>query len=366
MYFGTFPLRKWQRPFPVSALAIALTIPFSAPGAMGSELAETQVLQRIAFGSCAHQQKPQPIWNAIRASKPDVFLFLGDNIYGDTEDMAVLRAKYQKLDAIPEFAALRSSCPVLGIWDDHDYGVNDGGAEYPMRAEAQEAFADFFRLPADSPVRSRPGIYDSRVIGPEGRRVQIIQLDCRYFRSPLVKLSQRGAHGPYAPNRDPAATVLGEAQWKWLEEQWKVPADLRVVMSSTQVLVQDHAWECWENFPLERARLLGQLKESGAGRVIFLSGDRHLAEIMCLSNEDPLSPGFPVWEVTSSSLTNPGGGRDNEPNRHRISEGNFRDVNFGILEIDWKSGQVVASIRNLEGKPVFSHRIPLGSLDPPN
>ena len=66
-----------------------------------AELAADQVIQRIAFGSCAHQDKPQPIWKSIAAAKPDVFLFLGDNIYGDSEDIAVIRRKYDQLNAIP-------------------------------------------------------------------------------------------------------------------------------------------------------------------------------------------------------------------------------------------------------------------------
>lgn len=331
-------------------------------GAAARALESGDTLTRLAFGSCCHQDKPAPIWRAIQESQPQLFLFLGDNIYGDSEDMAVLKAKYDKLDANPDFRAFRETCPVQGIWDDHDFGVNDGGADYPMREASQRLFADFFRLPKDSPVRHRPGIYDARVVGPAGRRVQLILLDTRYFRSPLKKLPQRGAHGPYAPNLDPGATVLGEVQWQWLEKTLRQPADLRIVASSTQVLPQDHAWECWENFPAERARLLKLLRDSRTGGAIFLSGDRHLAEIMRLSIGDPLSPGHPVWEVTSSSLTNPGGGTDAEPNRHRVSPGNFRDLNFGLLDIDWDRGEVKAGIRNVIGKPVFEQVIAISDL----
>ena len=45
-------------------------------------------LSRISFGSCAKQDKPQPIWDAVVAGKPELFIFLGDNIYGDSADMA--------------------------------------------------------------------------------------------------------------------------------------------------------------------------------------------------------------------------------------------------------------------------------------
>src|SRR5262249_9540800 len=108
-------------------------------------------LSRIVFGSCAHQDKPQPIWKPILEARPELFLFLGDNIYADTEDMEVMRKKYDKLANLPGFKKLRETCPVLATWDDHDFGVNDGGADYARRRESQQLFLDFFNVPRESP-----------------------------------------------------------------------------------------------------------------------------------------------------------------------------------------------------------------------
>ena len=146
--------------------------------------AET-TLSRIAFGSCARQDQPQPIWDAVVAARPQLFILLGDNIYADTDDMNVLRAKYQILANQPGFKQLKQTCPLLATWDDHDYGANDSGAEYPKKAESQQVFLDFFGAPANDPRRTRPGVYSAQTFGPPGRRVQIILLDLRYFRSPL-------------------------------------------------------------------------------------------------------------------------------------------------------------------------------------
>src|SRR5947207_14364078 len=115
------------------------------------------VLNRIAFGSCARQDKPQPIWDAVVATKPDIFLSLGDNIYGDTQDMAVMKKKYDQLAAIPGWQKLKKTCPILAAWDDHDYGVHDGRAEYPKKDESQQLFLDFFGIPRDSPRRKQNG-----------------------------------------------------------------------------------------------------------------------------------------------------------------------------------------------------------------
>ena len=100
----------------------------------------TDVVDVIAFGSCVHQDHEQPIWKAINAENADLFVLLGDNIYGDTEDMAVLKAKYKKLGANPGFQQLRASTPLVAVWDDHDFGANDADSTSPVAAEALKVF----------------------------------------------------------------------------------------------------------------------------------------------------------------------------------------------------------------------------------
>jgi len=157
--------------------------------------ADEPPLSRIAFGSCARQDKPQPIWDAVVETKPQRFLFLGDNIYADTEDMDVMRAKYALLAKQPGFQKLKGTCPILATWDDHDYGANDAGAAYPKKQEAQQVFLDFFEVPKNDPRRMQEGVYNAHVFGPAGKRVQVILLDGRYFRSPLKKGFQKGEPG---------------------------------------------------------------------------------------------------------------------------------------------------------------------------
>ena len=105
--------------------------------------------------------------------------------------MDVMRAKYARLKADAGFSKLMKTCPVLATWDDHDYGANDAGADYVKRAESQRIFVDFWGDPADSPRHKRPGVYDARVFGPKGQRLQVILLDTRFFRGPLKKGAQR-------------------------------------------------------------------------------------------------------------------------------------------------------------------------------
>jgi alkaline phosphatase D len=152
-------------------------------------------LTRIIFGSCAKQDQPQPIWDAINELKPELFIFLGDNIYGDSTYMAVMLEKYTLLRNQPGFVKLKQSCPVIGTWDDHDYGADDAGVEYSKKRESQQLFLDFFDVPRNDPRRAQEGVYSSHISGPVGKRVQIILLDTRYFRSPLKRGFQAGEPG---------------------------------------------------------------------------------------------------------------------------------------------------------------------------
>jgi len=333
-------------------------------------------LSRLAFGSCAKQDRPQLIWDAVIETKPQLFLFLGDNIYGDTQDMQVLRDKWNLLGAQPGYQRLKEICPILATWDDHDYGANDAGADYPKKRESQQIFHDFFGVPADSTRRQHEGVYHAQVFGPPGKRMQIILLDVRYFRSRLVKGFKPGEpgdgyRGAYLPNEDPAATILGETQWKWLAAQLRDPAELRLICSGTQILPDEHGSECWGNFPHERKKLFQTIRDSQANGVVFLSGDRHLAEIMKLGPEET-GIGYTLYEVTSSSLNAPSGNVTkagvrfaNEINRYRVGLTYF-DINFGNVMMDWEQADphVRVQVREEKGQVVLQQRISLSQLQP--
>ena len=313
------------------------------------------VLTRIAVGSCLNQRRPAPILRTIAGLHPDLLLLIGDNVYADTDDPARMRAAYADLAANPDYRALVAAVPVLATWDDHDYGDNDAGAEWAFKHGAKDAMLAFFNEPADSPRRRRDGVYDARVFGPPGRRVQVILLDTRWFRSPLVQ-AERG----YAPNPDPRATILGDAQWAWLEAQLRVPAEVRILASSIQVVPDEHAFEKWANFPAERARLLRTLADTGARDLVIVSGDRHRGELSVM--DDP-TLGYPLYDLTTSSLNMPLQ-RDN-PNRYRHGQV-VTDVNFGTVEIDWTATPpaLTLALRDIDGKPVVQERVPLDRLQP--
>lgn len=302
---------------------------------------------------------------------------LGDNVYADTEDMDVLRAKYQLLAEQPGFQKLKQTCPVLATWDDHDFGANDVGAEYPNKRESQQVFLDFFGVPRDDPRRRQEGVYQAHLFGPPDKRVQIILLDTRYFRSPLKKGFKsgepgEGRRGVYLPDDDPKATILGDQQWNWLGEQLHVPARLRLIASSIQFVADEHGSEKWGNFPHERQKMLQLLRQSRAAGAIFLSGDRHLAEISRLSADGGDGIGYPLYDVTSSSLNVPSGNTTkagtrfaNEINSYRVGLTYF-DTNFGAVTIDWDKADPVVRLQVCDepGDVVLQQRISLSELRP--
>jgi alkaline phosphatase D len=326
-------------------------------------------LQRVLFGSCIEQTRPVPALESARVFGPDLFVFLGDNVYADTANMETMRRRYERLARKPEYRELLSRCPVEATWDDHDYGANDAGADYAMREASEEVFLDFWNVPADDPRRGRPGVYAARLFGPPDRRVQLILLDTRYFRSPLVRGGRRPGKGPYRPNEAPEATLLGEAQWRWLEEQLRVPARLRIVATSIQFSASHHGWESWANFPLEQERFFGLVRRTGAKGILFISGDRHMAELSVLRR-----PGlYPLYDLTSSGLNV--GFPLSVPleNENRLEDA-YLLPNFGLVLIDWGPEGAPASwgspaltleIRDKAGNVRLTRRVAAGELSLP-
>lgn len=319
----------------------------------------------IAFGSCAFQENEQVIWKAVLESRPDLFVLLGDNIYGDTTDMEVLRAKYAQFGANPNFARLRAATPVIATWDDHDYGANDAGAEYPMKAQSKQAFLDFFGEPPDSDRRLRDGgVYAVYNYGPEDRRVQIILLDTRWDRSPLARVDAAEYArrkpvniGPYTATTGPSARILGEDQWAWLEEQLRQPARLRVIGTSIPFLQEGSGWETWDNFPDERRRLLDLIERTGANGVLFITGDTHHAQFSKLAGAAP----YALWEVNSSGLTE--NYPDVAPDRNRLG-GYYAEDNYGLIRVDWSKPDpaVIMEIRNTANDVVMQNTVRLSEL----
>lgn len=352
-----------------------------AAGTARADAARTRaspaIVKRIAFGSCADQRKEQPVWDAINEAKPDLFVFLGDNVYIDSTNPHAMRQAYQRLAAKPGFKRLRETTPIIAVWDDHDFGANDAGEEFPAREASRAIFCDFWGEAPDSPRRSGAGIHIAETFGPIGQSVQIILPDLRMRRARLRKRhpvmhaasllhvatarSDREVAGPYKPSTDPRASMLDSSQWQWLEDCLRAPATLRILASSLQVVADFTGWEAWANYPGDRARLLDAIRRTGAAGLICVSGDTHYGEVSCLPEGAP----YPLWDFTSSGLTEVW--RAGIPNRWRRGDV-VRARNFGLIDIDWTSSPeplLTCSICDERGVAVLSTQIDAATLKPP-
>ena len=359
-----------------------------------------RLVSRIAFGSCSNQSAPQPIWDAVVGFNPQIFIFLGDNIYGDIKQPfkmlgrertvgpwknvprflsaseQEMEAKYLKAKSNPGYARVRESAEVIGTWDDHDYGLNDAGKEFNGKETNQKLLLDFLDEPHDSPRRKQAGVYASYTYGPMGKEVKVVLLDTRYHRDPI------GSDG----------TILGDSQWSWLERELKgPPTALTIIGSSIQVISNISAnlqplltMESWGLFPKERDRLFKLIADSKRGGVLFISGDVHFGEI----TRYDCALDYPLFDITSSGLTQ----AIEEivpafllpllrfvalftPDTMRVKGSNceykscvYGQANFGTIEIDWDSHPVSVkfNVRNKNGITVTGVNISLSELHPSN
>ena len=308
---------------------------------------------KIAFGSCLDQDYPQPIWQSIKNEDVNSFIFLGDNVYGDLPSGKLNKMKkayaHQK-KLIPDWLFKKD---VNVIWDDHDYGINNGGASYPLKKQAQLMYLDFWNISSGDERRKREGIYTNKFINIDGFMVNLILLDTRYFRSELNKTI--GINPVYKKNLDLNSTILGKKQWAWLEEIINRKADLVIISTSIQLLATSHRFEKWSNFPHEHIRMKKLLKQLNTP-VLIISGDRHQGAIY---KEDGL------FEITSSSLNkvlSPSKfiGRPKEVDNLMIGD-MYPGENYGLITIDTEKKDFLIELKDLNGQKVRKLLVPLST-----
>jgi len=304
----------------------------------------------IAFGSCNNQRVKSPIWKAISATNPDLFIWGGDIVYSDTKDMDKMRAAYDVVRADSGYVALSEKTEITGTWDDHDYGLNDGGTEWEFKDSVQQILLDFLEVEKKDPRRTRKGIYHSILLERKNKTVKIIVLDTRYFRTALTK--DPTGEKRYVPNPYGQGTMLGETQWQWLKEELSDPEiDFSLIMSSIQFLSGEHGFESWSNMPHEVDRMIDLIETVQPRGVLFLSGDRHIAEF---SSRQLGELSYPLIDFTASGMTHSYSSFSGEPNKYRVSEV-ISDKNFGLLKFDLDRNEITMEIRSENNEILGSH-----------
>ncbi|HJL95729.1 MAG TPA: alkaline phosphatase D family protein [SAR86 cluster bacterium] len=325
------------------ALAAFIVSTFSSYSFAESQNSELYVM---GFGSCLTEKRDQPIWFAIEQENLKEFFFMGDNVYGDnseTGELDDMKVAYSlQKEKLPNWL---DQIKINAIWDDHDYGKNDGGSEYIYKAQSQSLFLDFWEISKNDPRRSREGIYFSKIRDIFNLKVNLIGLDTRYHRSTLGQEDK-----PYSAIDDISKTMLGKDQWNWLTNELKKNTDLNIIVSSIQVIPTNHGFEKWGNFPHERSKLLRMIEESNIPTII-ISGDRHkagiyrkgkLIELTSSSMNKPL-PNYisKLWDLISK-----------ETDTYLIEDMYYLE-NYGTVSIN-QNGTVLIELKDINGKTINS------------
>lgn len=280
-------------------------------------------VKRFTFGSCNDQTDPQPLWEEMLKLRPDFFMWGGDNVYADREYKKDVKLAFRRQNRNPFYQNFKRQIPIMGMWDDHDYGGNDSNGLYPYKKRSQKLFLDFMEEPQDSERRMRPGVHTSYDFG----RVKFILLDNRYFL-----------------HLDPEAPILGEEQWAWLEEELRnSSAKIHFIMSGITVLSPYHPFvESWANYTHEKTRLFRLLKKYNTQGVVFLTGDMHFSSIFrkyghlefLASGMTHRAPPVSWWYLG---------------NRYETS---FFGLNYGVVDVSWEDEVPIISmaIRNRKGE----------------
>ncbi len=329
---------------PLAALAFRTPPPAGIPEAF-----------RVAFGSCAGSSgtdPAQPVWRGIARTRPDLFLWLGDNVYYEVasrewNDPEAMFARWRRQRSLPLLQPVLGAMAHYAIWDDHDYGPDNSDKTWRLRDESLFVFRSFWANPA-SGSEGVPGVWFSFQRG----RVEFLMLDTRYHRDPDTDLDDGGK------------SLLGAAQRAWLERRLKASrADFKVIVSGTQVLARYHGYESWDLYPRDRDFLLGLIRRERIGGVLFLSGDRHQGEVLrWLPPEVP----YPLYEFTSSPLAARVHRPESEPEApERLPGSLVRQEHFGFLSFQPREGgtELRFEARDLEGRPIPGTDVVLDSRE---
>ncbi len=283
----------------------------------------------IVFGSCTYVNDTEfdrpgkaygqsdSIFNVITALKPNAMIWGGDNIYlreGDFETQANMEARYLKARQVPSIQKLLSSCPQYAVWDDHDFGPNDSHSSFQYKKESLAAFKEMwgnsnygFPKNENNCITGKVNIND----------IDLYLLDNRSFRIPP------GTFGV-------TPQMLGKEQINWLIQDLKSSkASFKLVAIGSQVLSNVADFENYANYQEEREYLLKMITENKIKNVIFLTGDRHFAELSQIT----LANNIRVLDITSSPLTSKPYSNSKEVNSNRVEgtlvgEQNFAHISF--------------------------------------
>lgn len=295
----------------------------------------------IAFGSCAYQNEPggydrlnsspygaeYQIFESIYTTAPDLFIWLGDNVYyreADWTSRTGMIHRWSHDRSNPHLRGFLATIPQYATWDDHDYGPNDATRDFWNKATATEIFTLFHGNPSAG-LPETPGIFTFFNYGD----VNVALLDNRTYRT---------VYGLNHSSDGTAPQMLGRPQIDWLVETLKYrrnqsissyPSTFNLIAVGHQI-IPPRGRDAQRNAPDEWSYLFRRLVEEEIHNVIFITGDVHFGEVSKLTVPRGAAPGVTgvpgdgnrsmvFHEVTASPLTaGPWAGAPAAQNPHRL------------------------------------------------
>ncbi len=295
---------------------------------------------RVAFGSGARflDDRVQAIWPVVDRLRPDLLLWLGDNIYGDSLDSDILREEYRRLRDVAGLQPVIHNISNLATWDDHDYGLNNHDRTNPIKDEALEIFKQYWANPSYG-LDEVPGVFFSYSYGA----VDFFFLDDRFYRD---------------PNNDPDTTektLLGQEQLDWLK------AELSQSTAVFKVLVSGGGWssskgptgDSWAAFLNERNQIFDFIRDNKIGGVILISGDSHIGELNVIPWSD--HGGYDLYDLVGSPFAQkaPDSWLERRPER-RIRPVYFQGSSIGIMDFVFgESPRLIYRVIDIHGRNVW-------------
>lgn len=296
--------------------------------------AQTDSITTIAVIGCHDQHKPAPALPYFAdVLKPNYAIWVGDNVYADTEtDPAHIQKQLDILGNKDGFARLRDVAKFMVTWDDHDYGLNDAGKYYALKEQSKQIHRKFWGLESEI-SEDHDGVYYAKLEKqPNGKVIQFIMLDGRSNRD-----------NPKQRN----ASAFGEKQWNWLEEQLKQPADVRFIVNGYQILLKHPTrWEALIKLGKSRNRLIDMIKTTGAQNIVFVTGDQHYVEVL----RSPWNVKYHTYEIMAAGIN-----KNERPGfaRNRVAGPDVTIHSAPIIEVHWDTDPyIVFKNYDVEGNRV--------------
>lgn len=315
---------------------------------------------KVALGSCAYVNETSydrpgssygggyEIFDAMAASRPDLTLWLGDNVYfreADFDSRSGMSSRYRHDRGLPELEKLLRTGEHAAIWDDHDYGMNDANSSFVFKAHARKLFKRYWPNTGDEDT-ALPGI--QTVVSFND--ADFFLLDDRWYRDNdrMQGVANKGLFGP--------------AQLRWLQNALLASTSkFKIIASGGQLLNEHNKYEGWNNFPEERKQFLEWLEEANINGVLLLSGDRHHTELLRLER----SPSYPLYELTCSPLTSGTHKVESERDKPELVPGTLvGERNFCVLSFEGKTDdrRLLIGSYSASGKLLWQQTLALKAL----